>query len=141
MKQIVKPIITLYTIFLFSCTEEQNSSQIETGIKTEVQASTIAKNITVQEFKQLTEEGNGVIIDVRTPGEFTRGNIKGAKNINITIDFSEEIQKLDKNKPIYLYCAMGGRSSRAMQIMKHMEFKEVYNLIGGYSAWVIQKGK
>jgi rhodanese-related sulfurtransferase len=139
MKKIIKPIIILSTLFLFSCNEEQaqeqKDSQVEVNIKAENQTSLITKNVTVKEFKQLIEKGNGAIIDVRTPGEYTRGNIEGSKNINIAGNFSQEIQKLDKNKPVYVYCAVGGRSSRAMQMMNQMGFKEVYNLMGGYNAW------
>ncbi len=133
----IKLIITISALSLFSCSEaqEQNNATTETIVKKEKQTAVIAKNVTVQEFKQLIEKGTGAIVDVRTPGEYTNGNIEGSKNINIAGNFSEEIQKLDKNKPVYVYCASGGRSSRAMQTMSQMGFKEVYNLSGGYSAW------
>jgi len=134
MKQLIKPILILSALFFFSCegekTKKQNN-QPEESHKSEV----TSKDINAQEFKTLIEKGAGIIVDVRTPGEFTRGYIEGAKNINISGNFSEEIQKLDKNQPVYVYCASGGRSSRAMQMMKQMGFKEVYNLMGGYNAW------
>jgi len=135
MKQLIKPIAILSTFILLSCNTNQTQEQSSTELNSKTQTATIAKNVTVSEYRQLIEKGNGNVIDVRTPGEFTRGNIQGAKNINIAGNFSEEIQKLDKNKPVYVYCATGGRSSRAMQMMQQMEFKEVYNLLGGYSAW------
>ncbi|MCT4582433.1 MAG: rhodanese-like domain-containing protein [Flavobacteriales bacterium] len=141
MKQLLKPIFAVSTLLFFSCSEEQAQEQNHNHNTTEQHASpaqqntTIAKNVNVQEFKKLIENEAGTIVDVRTPGEFSQGNIKNALNINISGNFSEEIQKLDKNKPVYLYCRSGGRSSRAMQTMTQMGFKEVYNLMGGYMAW------
>jgi rhodanese-related sulfurtransferase len=127
--------IIIISTFLYSCGEAQTTEHIVSSNKSSEQSATIAKNVNVSEFKELIEKGPGIIVDVRTPGEYTRGNIKGSKNINIAGNFSEEIKKLDKNKPVYVYCASGGRSSRAMQTMNQMGFKEVYNLSGGFSAW------
>lgn len=135
MTQILKPIFFISTLILLSCSQEQAQEKNIKKNNSEVQTSTITKNVNVDEFKQLIEKEEGVIVDVRTPQEYLRGNIKNSKNINISDNFSEEIQKLDKNEPIYVYCAVGGRSSRAMQMMQQMGFKEVYNLMGGYNAW------
>ncbi len=136
MKQLLKPILAASTLLFFSCSEEQAQNHTSHTAETQVQQSaTIAKNVNVQEFKELIKNEEGTIVDVRTPGEFNQGNIKNAKNINVSGNFAEEIQKLDKNKPVYLYCRSGGRSSRAMQMMTQMGFKEVYNLMGGYMAW------
>lgn len=141
MKQILKSILAVSTLFFISCSEEQAQEQNNSAHSTEQQINSkespvaIAKNVNVQEFKKLIENAEGTIVDVRTPGEFNQGNIEKSQNINISGNFSEEIQKLDKNKPVYLYCRSGGRSSRAMQMMQQMGFKELYNLSGGYMAW------
>ena len=135
MKQLLKSTLLFSTLFLFSCSEEQAQEQNIQKSTSEVQTPTITKNVNVQEFKDLIEKKTGTIVDVRTPQEYLRGNIKNSKNINISDNFLEEIQKLDKNEPIYVYCDVGGRSSRAMQMMQQMGFKEVYNLMGGYNAW------
>lgn len=80
------------------------------------------------------------MLDVRTPKEFKKGHIDGAKNMNYyDDDFDAQIEKLDKDKPVYVYCHSGGRSAKAMSLMKEKGFKEVYNLLGGYGAWVSQK--
>ena len=144
MKKILKSIAFLTAFFLISCGEEQAQEQHHASTKhatehtVQEQSQSIAKNVDVSEFKKLIQSGKGVIVDVRTPGEFNRGHIEGAKNINIANNFSNEIQKLDKSQPVYVYCAVGGRSARAMQMMKQMGFKEVYNLMGGYNAWARQ---
>lgn len=76
------------------------------------------------------------IIDVRTPEEYVVSHLKGAQNICVTSDdFKEKVKKLDKNKPVYLYCKSGGRSSRAAKKLKEMGFTKVYDMDGGITSW------
>jgi len=76
------------------------------------------------------------IIDVRTPGEFMQSHIENAININISSnDFQQKIANLNKNKAVFVYCLSGSRSSYAMNILKSMGFKEIYNLAGGLMQW------
>ena len=53
-------------------------------------------------------------------------------------DFQELLQKLEKNKPVYVYCRSGRRSGIAMNMMKEMGFVAVYNLDGGIKSWQAQ---
>lgn len=77
------------------------------------------------------------LIDVRTPAEFVSGHIKRAANINFTDDDFEDAakKKLDKNKPVFLYCFSGKRSADAAAFLRTMGFKEVYDLNGGFAQW------
>ena len=50
-------------------------------------------------------------------------------------NFEAELQKLDKTKTYYVYCATGGRSSEACETMIRLGFKHVYNMQGGFKAW------
>jgi rhodanese-related sulfurtransferase len=94
------------------------------------------KKITREEFKELITKGNTLVIDVRTPVEFSEAHIKNAINIDyFSKSFSETISKLDKQKTILVYCAAGGRSTSACSDFKKLGFKKVYNLIGGYDDW------
>jgi rhodanese-related sulfurtransferase len=78
---------------------------------------------------------NAVLIDVRTPAEFSGGSIRGARNINImSPSFRQNVQNLDKNKSYYLFCRSGARSGSACNQMSKMGFR-VYNLSGGIGAW------
>lgn len=66
---------------------------------------------------ELIKEG-AVIIDVRTPGEFSGGHVAGSKNIPLG-----EIQKREKEimkitKPVVFCCASGGRSGQATSYFK-----------------------
>ncbi|PIX06994.1 MAG: rhodanese-like domain-containing protein [Flavobacteriales bacterium CG_4_8_14_3_um_filter_35_10] len=80
------------------------------------------------------------LVDVRTPSEFATGHI--GKSVNIDYydqDFSAKIGKLDKSKPIYLYCRSGVRSSNSAEILKKLGFKTIYDLKGGVLNWSAQK--
>ena len=76
------------------------------------------------------------ILDVRTPEEFQSGHIATAKNINIyDADFKTQLKKLDKEKPVFVYCKVGGRSAKAAKILQELGFTTVYDLEGGMLAW------
>lgn len=94
------------------------------------------ENLSAAQFKEGIEKGNVTILDVRTAGEVASGYIEGAENIDwYATDFKERASKLDKTKPVYIYCAAGGRSSSAISTIKALGFKEVYDLEGGMGAW------
>lgn len=93
--------------------------------------------ISVEEFDDRPE---GVqLVDVRTPGEWNQGIIEGAMLYDISsADFEKNIATLDKKKPVYVYCAVGGRSGNASSQLKKMGYK-VYDLKGGMGAWSSKK--
>jgi rhodanese-related sulfurtransferase len=81
------------------------------------------------------------LVDVRTPVEYQTGHIANAANINFNDpSFKENMDKLDKSKPIAVYCAAGGRSGKSAALLTQMGFKTVYDLQGGMGAWKA-KGK
>ncbi len=95
-----------------------------------------AHTVGVEQFKTFKNIEAKYLIDVRTPNEYKQGHIEGAKNIDyFSKDFKQQLEKLNKEVPVYVYCRSGGRSAKAMQIMKDMGFKTIYNLDGGYLAW------
>jgi rhodanese-related sulfurtransferase len=76
------------------------------------------------------------VIDVRTPSEFETAHLKNAQNINYyDFTFRSQLEKLDKNQPVFVYCKAGPRSQRALAIFKEMGFKQMYELQGGFLAW------
>ena len=76
------------------------------------------------------------LVDVRTQEEYTVSHLKDAQNICVTnSDFDEKVKTLDKNKPVYVYCAVGGRSATAAKLLSDMGFTEVYDLEGGITNW------
>lgn len=87
-------------------------------------------------FEKTITENKGQLIDVRTPKEYQSGHLKGAKNLHIyEKNFTEEVDKLDKTKPVYVYCKAGGRSAEAVEILQQKGFKKIVELDGGIDAW------
>ena len=79
---------------------------------------------------------NPQILDVRTPEEFNSGHLDQAENANWNSGaFAEKTQKLDKSKPVFVYCLSGGRSKKAAAKLAESGFKNVYELEGGYLKW------
>ena len=80
---------------------------------------------------------NSIIIDVRTFDEYNLKFIEDSTNIDIQTpnEFLEKVNKIDKNKKIFVYCHSGVRSYNACKILEQFGFKTVYNLIGGISEW------
>lgn len=94
------------------------------------------KNVSAAEAKAMIDKGGVVVVDVRTPDEYRAGHLKDAKLANVNdAGFDANIAKLDKKKPVVVYCAVGGRSARASDIMVQKGFTNVYNVSGGYNAW------
>lgn len=112
---------------------ENNIAQLETQIQ-------IIENITPEEayisIQENKDNPNFVILDVRTPEEFLGEYIENADNLDYYSDtFRNDLDKLDKNKTYIIYCRSGRRSENAINIMKELDFREVYNMLGGIIKW------
>ncbi|MBO7124460.1 MAG: rhodanese-like domain-containing protein [Bacteroidales bacterium] len=94
-------------------------------------------SISVEESMQLINNTKKLqIVDVRTPQEFDSIAIQKAVNIDYkNPSFKDNIQVLDKTKPVLVYCRSGKRSLNAMNIMVELGFSEVYNMQGGILAF------
>jgi rhodanese-related sulfurtransferase len=95
------------------------------------------KRVSQAEFKKHMKEPGAQLLDVRTAKEVAGGKIQGAMNIDyFSVDFITLAEKkLDKSKPVLVYCAAGGRSANAAKDLKKAGFKVVYDLEGGYDNW------
>lgn len=76
-------------------------------------------------YDELLKNG-AQIIDVRTPGEFQQGHIKGSINIPLQV-LPNQTNKIKKGKPIILCCASGMRSASAKALLLSTGFTEVYD--------------
>lgn len=70
------------------------------------------------------------IIDVRSKKEFEEGHLNGAINIP-SFNIKRNINKIDTNKKILVYCQSGERSKKALKTIEDYGIKNVYNLKGG----------
>lgn len=94
------------------------------------------KLVTADEMKQIIELEDVQVVDVRTASEFEAIRVKSAQNIDFNSPtFDTDIQKLDKSKPVVLYCKGGGRSAKCAKKLKDAGFEKIYDLEGGLSKW------
>lgn len=121
MKRLPLLVIFLITISFSSC-----KSQADSDIKV----------ISTEEMQTLLKIDEVQLVDVRTPEEFESGYIEKAQNIDFrSPTFDEDILKLDKEKPVLLYCHSGRRSASCSKKLKDAGFKKIYDLQGGISRW------
>ncbi|MDB5273995.1 MAG: hypothetical protein JWO58_2362 [Chitinophagaceae bacterium] len=89
---------------------------------------------TPEQLTQQFEDGQAYLVDVRTPKEYKEGHLKYSTNIDFkSPDFKSEISKLDKSKPVYLYCKSGNRSKKATDTLQTLGFANAHS-IGGFKA-------
>ncbi|WP_323789440.1 rhodanese-like domain-containing protein [Psychroserpens sp.] len=116
--------IVFSLIFALSLTNCANESQSE------------IKVISPEEMQTLLELDDVQIVDVRTPEEYKDGFIGNSQNIDFNSPtFDEDITKLDKSKPVILYCKSGGRSAKCTEKLKDAGFVKIYDLYGGITQW------
>ena len=89
-------------------------------------------------YKNKISSNDVLVFDVRTTEEFNLGHIKGSINIDFYDEklFVDFFQKINKTKPIYIYCRSGNRSKKSSEILKEIEFVKIYDLLGGYKNWI-----
>jgi hydroxyacylglutathione hydrolase len=99
------------------------------------EAAAIAQ-IPVDELRaRFAEAGNLQLLDVRRPGEYSRGHVPGAVNAQLA-----ELEKLagrfDASRPTAVICASGYRSSVATSLLRRRGFENLLNVVGGTNAWI-----
>lgn len=121
-------LVAIVSIAFTSCAQTANTN--------------VVTNLSAERFKAIiANDKGGSIIDLRTTDEIkAKGTIKGAIQLDfLAKDAEKQIDKLDKNKTYYIFCAGGGRSGECAEYMEKHGFKRVYNMEKGFSEW-IQKG-
>lgn len=100
-------------------------------------ALTGGKRLSVPEAVRLINDRDPIILDVRTPADFRKGHLLHAQNAPL-MKLDEHVGTLgrDRNRPVLVYCAMGGSSVSAAERLRKQGFAEVYPLRGGLNAWL-----
>lgn len=95
------------------------------------------KHIKSKEAAALIAKGDILILDVRTPDEFSEGHIEGAQNIDFLDDaqFKAQVAKLDKSKSYLVHCQAGGRSTKSLEPLKALGFEHLIHLDDGFGGW------
>jgi len=123
--------------------EVATTQNIENADTNSQDSGAIVENLSAQDFQDKMKNAqkagqNFVLLDIRTKEEFDAGHLKGAKNIDYyqTQNFVNELSKMDKNLPYYIYCRSGHRSGETVKIMRNLGFKKIYNLAFGINSWI-----
>lgn len=97
----------------------------------------LTQTLNVNEFSKLVDQGDGIVLDVRTGQEYAGGHIATAINADFsdTAEFDKYLAGLDKNGKYLLYCRTGNRSGQAMKMMEEKGFTDIADLSGGILAW------
>tara|TARA_B110001450_G_scaffold230602_1_gene231969 strand:+ start:325 stop:1059 length:735 start_codon:yes stop_codon:yes gene_type:complete len=121
--------ISILLFCLFSCVDSNDFDPNKIPVN--------VLDVENHQMLKLLQDNPGVLLDIRTPEEVSKGFLKNASFINFYDEnFLQKASWVKKNQPIYVYCHAGGRSSKAAEMLIELGFREVYNLVGGYSKWV-----
>ena len=92
--------------------------------------------VTTEEMQELMKMENAQLIDIRTPKEYESGYIEGFQNIDyMSNSFDADVEKLDKTKPVLLYCRSGRRTAKCSAKLVEKGFVKIYDLKGGITQW------
>ena len=106
------------------------------------QTKTKYKAVPVEKADKLMEKKKPIVLDVRTPEEVAAGTIPGSLNYNFNApEFKQKLSTLDKSQPYLVYCRSGNRSGKAIEIMKEMGFRRLYEMKAGFPAYAEYKKK
>lgn len=127
MKKLLIVLSIVFVANIMSCKEESKDKSKDKG---EV------KVVSPEEMETLLELDDVQLVDVRTPEEYSEGYIAKSQNIDFrSPTFDEDINELDKEKPVLLYCRSGRRSAQCAQKLIDAGFVKIYDLNGGISKW------
>ncbi|MCC6752980.1 MAG: thioredoxin family protein [Saprospiraceae bacterium] len=96
----------------------------------------VVENLNPERFRDLVEQGSGVILDVRTQEEVAGGHLAEASTVDFyDPEFKEKLRLIPVERDVYVYCASGIRSAEASAFLKSLGHARVVNLEGGLQAW------
>ena len=119
-----------------ACSSETATSGQSTASSTSATSAGGVRAVAPVDAKTLIDQGDRVIVDVRTSAEFAAGHLAGAKLIDFQgADFADQIGALDRNTKYVIYCHSGNRSSQARELMASLGFTDVADITGGITRW------
>lgn len=95
------------------------------------------KRLSPSEAVRLINDRAALVLDVRTPADYKKGHIINALNMP-QARVNERLKELgkDQQRPIVVYCALGGVAAQVSHQLKKAGFQEVYPLQGGLNGWL-----
>jgi rhodanese-related sulfurtransferase len=98
------------------------------------------RNVSSDEAKQLIDNKEVVVLDVRTPEEYQEGHIPNAILVPLQ-ELDNKLNDLDKEEPYLVVCRSGNRSTQASEILTSNRFANIYNMTGGMNSWAYEIAK
>ena len=81
-----------------------------------------------------SDSSKQMLLDVRTPAEFSTGSMPGAVNIPLA-NLRRRLEELPRDKQIVVFCRVGLIAYNAARVLQAHGFTNHYNLSGGYETW------
>lgn len=130
MKSILIVILALTAFTFVGCNRAPSAKSDSPVITTK----TGVVEMSPEQVRPAVEAAYAQFIDVRTPEEYASGHAYRAKNIPLD-QLSANLDKLEKNEPVYLICHSGNRSKKAAQQLVDAGFPQAISVAGGTEAW------
>ena len=130
MKSIAVVVLALVAFALVGCNRAPSAKSDSPVVTTK----TGVVELPPEQVRPAVEAAYAQFIDVRTPEEYASGHAYRSKNIPID-DLSANLDKLEKNEPVYLICHSGNRSKKAAQMLVDAGFPQAISVEGGTEAW------
>lgn len=101
-----------------------------------VRGKTAGPSISPMQATLLINREDAVVVDVREPGEYSKGHIPNSRHIPLA-QLDKRLPELDrfKDRPVIVNCQSGNRAFSACSALRKAGFAKVFNLDGGVSAW------
>ena len=139
MRKKVTHICSVIAIMMMalSCNQATSQQASPEASVSEVQEQKVVINrISSDELETAMSAQEIQLVDVRTDREWESGHIKGAKHFEMNnANWQSQLETLDKDEPVYVYCAKGGRSARCAKQLEEAGFTTIYDLKGGLTSW------
>jgi len=90
-------------------------------------------DVDAERAKELIDEGDVQLVDVREPYEWDAGRIAGARHVELE-RLASEAESLDRDRPVLFYCRLGARSGMAANAFRRAGY-DAYSLDGGLTEW------
>jgi len=124
-------LIALMAVFLFGGCQNATTKKTDSGV---AETTSAIKEVSPAEAQTAVSKAYSQFVDVRTKEEYSSGH--AARAINIPIDtLTANLDKLEKNEPVYLICETGNRSQKAAAMLQEAGYNNVNNVSGGTAAW------
>ena len=114
-------LLTVATVFSYSCKRD---------VDTEIQV------VTAEEMQELSQLDDVQLIDFNAPAKQEEPLIENLQHIDyLSSSFKQDIEKIDKSKPVIVYCKSSKHSANCKEKMKEAGFVKIYDLDSTIAKW------